>query len=111
MTRTESASGYVVPAKKLATLFIGKTKADYLQLLNEKDEEKLEEFLMKELPDYYPVPEQVFEFKTGEEGLTPGVIYALFANCDLFTCTPSDKLIALKNKKIEPTFENWTTFF
>jgi len=110
MTRTESASGYVVPAKELAKLFIGESKEIYLKLLNEKDEEGLEEFLMEELPDYYPVPEQVFEFKTGEEGLTPGVIYALFAKCDLFTCIPSDKLTALKNKSIEPSFENWTTF-
>ena len=102
-------------AATLVDLLLEKDRPRYRQLLTDHKEDPTAalEYLQDYLPDEFPCPDELYLMgeEDGSSDLEPGIVYAIFAESDLYLLRPTRKLERLQEvTQLEPTRSLWTTW-
>lgn len=109
-------SGYVVPAKQIATVFRpgSEQRAKFEQFIEEDNELGLRDWLWAgNWSSYLPHVVDVYiprDTDTVEEPMKVGEMYIVFDEEELFEKTPSEKMTRLQSYAIEPEKRNWSVW-
>jgi hypothetical protein len=116
-SQSNPCNGYVIEASSLAEVLPEDKRAEYLEMVRNDEYdfdmwEEAIEFFERHRQSPVPVPIQMFSLG-GEDyapDLVEGVVYAYFAESDLFIQTPTQALIALEGYELHPRNESWTSW-
>lgn len=109
-----NASGYLVLASDLTKLLPKDKQPQYETLLAAHDWDGTGDYLATHLPEHLPMPEEIFlmstDIETDDPTLQRGVLYAQYAESDLFERKPTLLMSNLMVEGITPTNRRWVEF-